>query len=625
MSKKIVLEYFEHTGSTALIDKFVNTILKNRSEFRFLPDEDLINRDFEDSAFTLQYSGSFNKLRSIENFKEDKFGASRYLANQIFLSSYQGNDNNLEKTDGQILAFFRGEVAISFHSLWEKVATYFIMNHNNNGLGLFITKVKAAIQRIDCRNEDILEKVKKDLEEYLYISVAIPLSLNLKFKQRRKYSISIEERARRIRMACMSRRQLMNIDLFDMMKSLDIEGRDLYNISPMSFEEKELAFSAFKRLLCPQYIHLDSICQINMLKALSSFDGIKNNLTHIVLENSKKDFELFNFEWRHLFENYEEDNWLKAYIYEKYIGDNKSYVTINERDADGKILENKRVAIANLKVDTDIIRKMVYGRQCLTTERKKELFAVINEAVKHNSDLLVMPELATPFQWLSLLTRESKKSNMGIVSGLTYICNSNKIAFNVVVAVLPIRVGHCMECVMLPRVKNHYAPREIDVLKGYRYDVPTFKKPVYQLIHWRRLYFSIYNCFELASIEDRSLFKSETDLIIATELNRDLNYFSEIAGSWVRDIHSYFIQVNSSEFGDSRIMRPTGKERRDMVVVKGGKNPIAIIDDLDVHSLRDFQLKEHNLQMQSKETFKLTPPNYSVENVKKRVNNEEMV
>lgn len=632
-TSKIVLEYFEHSGSSALIDKFVHTIMKNRSEFRFLPDEEEVSRDFEDYAFSLQYSDSFNKLRSIENFKEDKFGASRYLANQIFLSRYKGNDIDSEKNDRQILAFFRGDIAISFHTLWEKVATYFIMNNNENGLASFFANVEKAIDCVSIDGCNVTKKLSSDLRAYLTVSVAIPLSLNLSFKLRIQYPNEAVSLAENILESCMSRRQLINIGLLDMMKDTAIKETCYYHIDPMDYSEDHLQYSDYKRLLCPQYIHLDTLCQIEMLKKLALWgsdkkgsynNGGKNDLTQIVLDESIKEFYKFNYAWRHLFENIKEKNWMKSYIMQNHEVSQKHYVVIKEKHEDNQTSTNKCVAIANLKVDTDMVRKMMYGRPNLTTERKKELFAVINEAVKHNSDLLVMPELATPYQWLSMLSRESMKANMAIVSGLTYICNKNKIAFNVVATVLPMKIGNRMECVILPRVKNHYAPKEVEILKGYRYRVPKFGSPVYQLIHWRNLYFSIYNCFELASIEDRSLFKSETDLIIATELNRDLTYFSDIAGSWVRDVHSYFIQVNSSEFGDSRIMRPAGKDRRDMVVVKGGKNPIAIIDNIDIHSLRDFQLKEYSLQMQEKDSFKLTPPNYNKEKVIDRVNDKEM-
>jgi len=73
----------------------------------------------------------------------------------------------------------------------------------------------------------------------------------------------------------------------------------------------------------------------------------------------------------------------------------------------------------------------------------------------------------------------------------------------------------------------------------------------YDLFHWRKVYFSVYNCFELANIQHRSIFKSKVDFIVASELNRDTDYFSDIAGAWVRDVHSYFIQINTSNYGDS--------------------------------------------------------------------------
>ena len=49
---------------------------------------------------------------------------------------------------------------------------------------------------------------------------------------------------------------------------------------------------------------------------------------------------------------------------------------------------------------------------------------------------------------------------------------------------------------------------------------------------------------------------------------------------------SKFIQVNTSEYGDSRIMKPSKSVEKNMVVVKGGKNSTILIDDLDIDSLR---------------------------------------
>jgi len=153
--------------------------------------------------------------------------------------------------------------------------------------------------------------------------------------------------------------------------------------------------------------------------------------------------------------------------------------------------------------------------------------------------------------------------------------------------------------------------------------IPQVKK-YYHLFHWRKSYFSVYNCFELANISDRALFKSKVDFLVATEWNEDINYYADIAGSWVRDVHCYFIQCNTSNYGDSCILKPSKTETSRMVTVKGGENSTVLIDNLDIESLRSFQFKEHNLQMKDK-SFKLTPPDFDRKNVEIRESDGQFV
>ena len=74
------------------------------------------------------------------------------------------------------------------------------------------------------------------------------------------------------------------------------------------------------------------------------------------------------------------------------------------------------------------------------------------------------------------------------------------------------------------------------------------------------IYFSVYCCYELTSIVDRSLFQVYADMMIAVEWNKDINYYSNILESLSRDMHCYCIQVNTSDYGDSRITRPSKTE-----------------------------------------------------------------
>ena len=93
----------------------------------------------------------------------------------------------------------------------------------------------------------------------------------------------------------------------------------------------------------------------------------------------------------------------------------------------------------------------------------------------------------------------------------------------------------------------------------------------YDLINWQNLYFTSFYCFELADTYHRSLFRSKVDLLIASEWNKDTPYFSNIVEALSRDLHCYIAQVNTSQFGDSRLTQPSETARKDILKLKGWK------------------------------------------------------
>ena len=105
----------------------------------------------------------------------------------------------------------------------------------------------------------------------------------------------------------------------------------------------------------------------------------------------------------------------------------------------------------------------------------------------------------------------------------------------------------------------------------------------------------------------------------AIEWNKDIHYFSNIIESLSRDLHCYCIQVNSSDYGDSRIVKPARTEEKDIIQTKGGENSTVLIGEIDIKLLRDFQMKQGALQAQDK-SFKTTPPGFDRMFVKKRQN-----
>lgn len=638
-NNKIVIEHFDQNETKAALKKFIKNLNKNRSEFRYIPDEEDIENDFEDSAFNLQYTDSVNKFRSIKDFAEDKYGASSYLAHKIFLSCYTttSKDKNDKESRKQILQFFTGKTSIFFYSLWAKVITYFFLNKDKEDLLIFIEQIIDSISKINfvtTQSKDIqslINKLKADLNEYLTNSMACALAINPVFDfASRKFDVKAiidkaKERSKLFRHSNLFSHNLLRLTAIP---TTNLLLDDKTNLLDMDKSEIVLDNETIKYLF-PRYLHYDEVSIIKIYIALSTAkvanDQIDNDFSTL---NSKinEQYNSFNSDWYYLFEDRDQSIHKKGIVrFAKIQSEGRRrYITVEDDYNKSHFRRKKlRIAIANIKVDQYVITKMAKGKPDLSPQRKNDLFSIINAAIKEKVELLVLPELSVPFQWLSLLAQRCRKSNLAIVTGLTYFCNSKGYAFNTVATLLPMTLNGYNSCFVSLRLKNHYSPKEIATLQGFRFKHPRLVNHVYNLYHWRNLYFTVYNCFELASIEDRSLFKSQVDLMIATELNRDTNYFSEIAGSWVRDIHAFFVQVNTSEFGDSCIMKPSNKDTRELITVTGGENPIILIKELDVAGLRDFEFKEYNLQDLDK-TYKMTPPDYKHSNALLRMNDEEM-
>lgn len=115
------------------------------------------------------------------------------------------------------------------------------------------------------------------------------------------------------------------------------------------------------------------------------------------------------------------------------------------------------------------------------------------------------------------------------------------------------------------------------------------------------------NCFELADITHRVLFKSEINLLIACVWNKDTNYYQHILESAVRDLHCYTIQVNTSQYGGSCVLQPTKTEQKTLLYVKGGGNPCILTTNLDIQRLRKFHYQHTPL---SGDIFKPLPPGF---------------
>jgi len=659
-ANKIILEYFDYKESRAAINKFIKNLEKNRSEFRFLPEEDNVESEFDEEAFSIQYSDSKNKLRSIKDFSEDKYGASKYLAKKIFasnLSSEQTIDIDEEQDDKdsskQILNFFKGLTSLDFHTLWEKVVTYFIINKKTKELNIFINQTLKTINEITYKNceTDLIQNVveqnlKKNLRRFLEISVAVPLSMNLKFQldtsdnKNRFFYPNIVKFSHAIRFSNMFRHNLINISCLNFTKILYTK-KDLNNLDIKSIHGEHLEIMEILSYLSPRFVHFHELNILKIHETLAKIKGedIINEVKSIndIPNDAFDNFYGLNYGWRNLSNNGNKDivndkiNLRNTYF--NIVGNAEekgiSKYDINVDTEGGKGI-NKKIGLANMKVFEENIISNINNHSNTSKERRQTLFQLINLCEKEKCDLFVLPEVSVPFNWIGFLAYQSYKTDTAIIAGLEHFVNKFKFAFNFMATILPIRLNGYTTCLIRIRLKNHYAPEEIKLLKGYRLLLPNNRKnnfiKLYDRFHWRKIYFSVYNCFELADIRDRALFKSEIDFVVASEFNRDVNYFSEIAGSWPRDIHCFFIQVNTSQWGDSRLVQPSSSSDKNLISVKGGENSTVIVGYLAIKELREFQLKEYLLQKDDINngvtSLKPTPPDFNKTNVEKRINNQ---
>ena len=656
--KKVIVQHLNHNGSKAVINSFMRKIRENSSEFNRLPDEDDVFSDFEDEAFELEQDGSHNKLRDIKTFKSNKFGASKFLSKRIlFANILPDKEGKSKKESSQIIQFFKGTTGIDNYTLWPKVATYFIVKNDQQALLDFYKSINSLIDKIEPNKIEPNDKdsiyykeIKTNLQLYLKLSIATPLALNPEFVSKNEISgitendiEFIRDKALKFRKSNMFQHDLIAYSLFNYTEEFEQEFKkteecdstftNLLSASKIlsKISGKEHPFSERMKWFSPRVVKLHEVCNfyeysfgINKKENSTSEENVPNNKKMECIEVSFKEFLECSYLSDSLLENsfsiYPHDD-------NKPLNNKKIeivYISIKDSNRDKSKPTRLCVAVSNTKISEDTIRNHKIGKAEYSEKDIRNIFKIVNEAISNKADLLVLPEWCMPYRLFNIIADKCIKNNMALITGMKYTFDKDKYAYNKVATILPLEIQTFPNAFITFRQKNHLAPKEDLALQAYGYSQPLKTNDVYYHYQWHNAYFAVYNCFELADIVDRSLFKSEIDFVVATELNKDIHYYSDIVGATVRDLHCYFIQANSSTWGDSRITMPSKHDTQDLVRVKGGKTPSVLIQDIDLSKLREFQIQEYIGQEANKD-FKFTPPHFDKNNVKKRIDDEQII
>ncbi len=632
-SDKLKLYYFNHEWPHAMLNKFQKTLEENSSAFWFLPDEEEMKDTLDDEAYDLKYEDTINKFRSISEIKASKYGASVFLAKKIKLAILHNSIAD-DKITFQVFRFFKGNSLLSLYNMWEKVFTYLIVTNDLKSLHILYSKILVKINKIEVESEltEYKKQVLSDFTDYVNVALKLALTLNpliantitenQNFKSNKEEFIKSVSNFRKSLLTrhhylvypfliltnyyTNTKKSVLSNGLFD--KLLNDEDFDL---------NTKLIENRWK---IPRWIYLQEINFFYLLQGVKNYNNT-NNLFYTKNQDSFINNYFANSEALYSDVNNKTiSKIIQSTKYKQYVDKKTNTVrifsdtiTISEKD---KKLDKLKIGLSNFKVIYNEIEKAISDKSKVYREKRVRHIKLLNQAEEEKVDLLISPETCVPIEWIFSYSDEGRRKNRAFIFGLEHFTFNNN-CFNLSICILPFEQGKVKDTLIIPRLKNHYSPGESKEILTYGKLIPTLSADFYHLIKWRGIQFTLYNCYELADILHRSIFRSELDIMFAIEYNRDINYFSNIAESVSRDLHCYFVQANTSDYGDSRIIEPRETTRMNPVRVKGGQNNVVLKYEIDIQELRKFQSKRLPYQLDDK-SFKTTPPDFEHEKVKTR-------
>ena len=609
-SSKLIVQHFDKDHSRAGLREFIKQIKREASDFRFLPADER-GRELDACAYDLIYEGSINKLHSVIGVTENSTELSKYLGRRMVehrLTSEALQKNVAEQLD----RFTRGKNLLDFCTTWERILTLLIVKKQHQKAADMLRRCLDTVRKLSSSTNDDAEWIgvaREHLKEYLTIALAMPLALldqdeQGEIRSKRLRSVieadfaEIPDTAVCLRKSNLIRHYWVAWPLLNFtgyrgsLVVLDMDG--LAALKDWSIEHAES--------LSPRHIHADERQLFGLLQHMFHSDGRGEDCFFGKPESLNPDDEEDkpDIEWS---TNADDKSPTDPLI---------ATVNIPSQSETGKLA----IGIANLRVSKKDISASYEPLRTpnMSWDRQEKLFHLLNLAERENCDIVVLPEVSVPYLWLPFMVAHARRAKTALVFGLEHWV-SGKTAYNLLVTILPCwEKGRYRACRIFIRPKNHYSPEEIRELDRLGYSPPALR-PSYFLFNWRGAIFTVFNCYELSNIRHRSVFRGKIDLLIGAEWNRDTKYFSNIVESTVRDLHCYMVQVNTSDFGDSRVTSPKKSEEMNAVRVSGGLNTALLKAEIDISDLNDFRSKKPS---HVDKRYKPTPAGFEHEDIRKR-------
>lgn len=603
---------FADNDSTAIIDSFKKELHENVSEFRLMPEiGDAFSQEDFSVFYKLENSTTVNKISGIREILIDKFELSKFLGKYRVVSSLVSDGKFKKNFTSKICKIFNKRELIENYILWERIFEIFIIDKDYEGYINFANYIQETLKSIKHKNNSITE-LTNSLN--LHYSSAVNRTLSLICGEAQKKILNavdnitiMPKMPESYFTTRMINKYVMPIPLEAMVNPHAKENisvnltdfSDTFNyLCANCKEDRNNKDEDIKYEYLPYFRQGQDIAMAVFFRSLSCNkpDSIAGEYVNKI-KNDIQNAPILAFP---LFDDMKNTDKTQRI----HVGNFKS--------------DRLKIAIANVSVrDVWSLEDALKGKQPNRKyKRYLQLTELLNTTIKEKSDVLVLPENFLPPDWLAVLATKAAREGIAIIGGLEHII-ANKKVYNYTTIILPFKIYDIIpSAAVFFQLKKFYAPDEKRIIEEYNYKAvqESQERPLYC---WRDCYFPVYTCFELAAIQDRSKFMSWADMIVAVEYNRDTNYFGSILDSLTRDLHCYCVQVNCSEFGDSRITQPKKREEQNLISIKGGLNQSLLIGEINIKELREFQLK--NYISKDNSSFKPVPPGFNSETVRKKL------
>ena len=510
-NKKFKIFRFE-AKNVVYFNKFKSLLFSNGSEFRFLVEDELsVINDFE-KVYSFSKNDSTDKFSSIDDVFVNKYELSKLLA-KYSATSILIDDQNIIGFEKRLSMILTHEVILDNFLFWDKIVEILIINSRFLYLLNFCKLVNNAIHVLTCKtspSENLI--LHKSLQFCLFVALCrnYPLvwSKERYLWQEKIFKTNFSKKSfdhlnievydiNDVIVHFAITHMIDNSVLFFVIGMYDITKLNKHLVAANDAGINLTKFSDSLSCLSRTWSYRDySYCPFIIPDFVCSIYYFVKQLLYITL--TKKPIysldDLFNYD--NLLPAGYQDNviFCNDYVIKK---DHKIKSLLNNfKLVYFDVLSNKqdvfKIALANIEVDKNILDKSLKGKSHCSHSKYHNLSKIVNTALEQQADFLILPESCVPFDWLPSLARISARNNLAIITGVEYVV-FGKYACNITAILLPYNKNDYSTAQIFFHVKNHYAPVEIEMIKGLGLQPITVSEEYeqYELYRWKGCYFCV--------------------------------------------------------------------------------------------------------------------------------------